>query len=1167
MSIFCIIISYRCKPSPQKQKESNPDLFADNIRVTDFQTPEQERAGFTLPEGFEITLFASEPDISKPINMEFDARGRLWVTNTVEYPMPARDRKGKDRITILEDTDGDGRADKFTNFTDEMNIPIGITPVHRGAIAYSIPNVYRFTDNDDDGKADDSTKLVGPFEFIDTHGMVNNLIRGYDGWIHACHGYANTSTVAGKDGDSITMNSGNTFRFREDGSRVEATTYGRINPFGYAYDDWGYLYSLDCHTKPIYQLIHNAQYPAQGGKQPAFGWAPEMMSYEFGSTANSGLVYYTGGQFPEAYQHNFYSGNVVTGRINRNTMSLEGSSPVSKREEDFVISADPWFRPVDLKTGPDGSIYIADFYNRIIGHYEVPKEHPGRDRTSGRIWKITYKGKDVKKITPRDWSKASLDELIKALNYPQLNIRMLIANQIVDVHQSGAVVPVKQHITSPGIDHQSLIQGLWILYRLNALDADILNKALQHTEPVVQVHALRILTETVKITPQQYQYVLEAMQHADARVRRMATEVLAKFPQYENLALLMQVHNSAPEKDSHLKYTILLALRDHLRDAAIIKKVALAKWDEAQLAMLMKVIPEVPLQEAALFALEYLQTHSVSAEQQVTYMGYVGRYVPAAKLDKAITLIRKNLSGNMDIQYMVYQTVRQGVAQKGEQVSAAVRQWGAGLASQVLEHHSDSVDVWRSRFIDRKGEPEEPWRVSDNFLTDVIPAFRIIHSEARGYEPMSVLHSVPFKIPATLSMNIFDYDVHNTKERKGISKNVVRIRLYGSNKIISEYRLHQKELSERKDIIKPDVPFDLKQWAGQQGYIEVVDSSKTSAVGIGNLKPAVLPIPAKGIRELSERRIQAIEIAADYKLKQLIPALQKIAGTEWMNYKVRIAAANALMHISPMQNIIQVGAVYNNLDEMPALRKGFAQALGQSSSPEVYAILEKGLQGSDYTLQLAAAALLAGNTTGINHLLNAVKEGNLPAAIVTEIPVKEALSVNMRGGQQKELEKLTAGGVNERAERDKIIESRLKGFEASAATAEAGRNIFVLNCSMCHQVKGEGGMIGPQLEGIGNWGPRALAEKVLDPNRNISSAFRTYNITLKNGKTQSGLYRRTEGEVMVFANPSGEEFSIPQADIKESKPSKYTLMPDQFRNSIPEQDFYALLKYLLSIKE
>ena len=265
-AISCIFLLYSCLLSCDQSSGTKPGKrdekkFADHVRSTAFQTPEQERAGFTLPEGFEVTLFASEPDISKPMNIAFDDQGRLWVTQSSEYPMAAGSDRGKDRISILEDTDGDGKADKFTHFEDTLNIPIGILPVSDGAIAYSIPNVYRFADTNKDGKADQQKVLLGPFGFKDTHGMVNNFIRGFDGWVHSSHGFTNTSTIAGADGDSITMTSGNTFRFKPDGSRVEQTTFGRVNPFGYSYDEWGYLYSLDCHTKPIYQLIPGGDYP------------------------------------------------------------------------------------------------------------------------------------------------------------------------------------------------------------------------------------------------------------------------------------------------------------------------------------------------------------------------------------------------------------------------------------------------------------------------------------------------------------------------------------------------------------------------------------------------------------------------------------------------------------------------------------------------------------------------------------------------------------------------------------------------------------------------------------------------------------------------------------------------------------------------------------------
>ena len=136
-----------------------------------WKSPEAERAALHVPPGFEVQLVAAEPDIDKPMNLAFDARGRLWVTHSREYPLAAAPGTGRDRVSILEDTNGDGRADRFTTFADSLNIPIGIAPMRDGAIVYSIPNLYRMYDRDGDGRADERRVLYGPFDYDDTHGM------------------------------------------------------------------------------------------------------------------------------------------------------------------------------------------------------------------------------------------------------------------------------------------------------------------------------------------------------------------------------------------------------------------------------------------------------------------------------------------------------------------------------------------------------------------------------------------------------------------------------------------------------------------------------------------------------------------------------------------------------------------------------------------------------------------------------------------------------------------------------------------------------------------------------------------------------------------------------------------------------------------------------------
>jgi len=377
--------------------------------------PEEELKGFTLPPGFSIQLFAAEPLINKPVNIAFDERGRLWVTSTYEYPYAAKrerwaDPEGtrvadsRDAILILEDTDKDGRADKRTVFADGLNIPTGVLPYGNGCIAWSIPNIWFFGDADGDGVCDERKILFGPLGWEkDVHGNNSSFRLAPDGWVYATHGFSNTShfkvrpenlkgAKPGDPGTELSLNSGNVYRFLPDGSRIELFTAGQVNPFGIDWDEHGNLYSADCHSAPIYQLLPGAVYPSFGKPDDGLGFAPVMMHHTHSSTGICGLTYLTKSEWGQEWQDQILIGNVVTSRINRDSVSFKGSTPVAKEEPDFLASEDPWFRPVDLRIGPDRALYVADFYNKVIGHYEVPLEHPGRDKERGRIWRIVKSG-------------------------------------------------------------------------------------------------------------------------------------------------------------------------------------------------------------------------------------------------------------------------------------------------------------------------------------------------------------------------------------------------------------------------------------------------------------------------------------------------------------------------------------------------------------------------------------------------------------------------------------------------------------------------------------------------------------------------------------------------------------------------------------------------------
>jgi len=393
-------------------------------------TPEQQLKMFKVPPGFEVQLVADETQIQKPMNITFDGAGRLWVTGSELYPWPAKtdvngqpiaafqkewdaaaqqfrvgdkapqpSEAGKDSVRVLSDFAPDGRARKVEIFAEKLNIPIGIQPLPRKpdakgdtAIVFSIPNIWRMTDTDGDGKADKHEPLYEGFGFKDTHGMSSNYLYWIDGWIYGCHGFSNHSEVRDRAGNVTVLDSGNTYRFKPDGSKFEVYSHGQTNPFGLAVDPLGNFYTADSHSKPVYLVQRGGYYEGIGKKHDGLGFAPRIMDHDHGSSSIAGVAYYAAEQFPKEYWGNTFNGNPVTRRINRDRYEWHGSSPKAIEMPDFLTCDDPWFRPVQVKLGPDGALWIADFYNPIIGHYEQPLTDPRRDHKHGRIWRVVWRG-------------------------------------------------------------------------------------------------------------------------------------------------------------------------------------------------------------------------------------------------------------------------------------------------------------------------------------------------------------------------------------------------------------------------------------------------------------------------------------------------------------------------------------------------------------------------------------------------------------------------------------------------------------------------------------------------------------------------------------------------------------------------------------------------------
>ncbi len=617
------------------------------------------------------------------MNLNFDASGRLWVTGTELYPWPAAvdaegreipefaqvyeeianafgsaghappvETVGKDTIRVLGNFAENGRAREIRVFADGLNIPTGILPLPRepgargdSVIAYSIPDIRRFDDTDGDGKADRSEILYTGFGFLDTHGMSSNYVQWIDGWIYGCHGFRNQSDIRDRGGNVLPMNSGNTYRFRPDGSRIEYWSHGQTNPFGLAFDPRGNVYSADSHSKPVYLLQRGGYYEGIGKDHDGLGHGPRVTDDDHGSSAIAGVMFYRDDRWPEEYHGNVFNGNPVTRRVNRATLEWHGSSPKATRVEDFVSCDDPWFRPVQTKLGPDGALYIADFYNPIIGHYEEPLNHPDRDRLHGRIWRVVWKG-GGEAAPLRDLTGLDDDGLIVELGNANSEIRWLAGNEIHARLASGGAAENSLALALEEGCSEQRVNALWILARWKPgiLSGEKVVKIWGGGDSLLRLHLVRLLA-TLEVEREALAALLRLAAGdlgEDRHVHRALLDFAAAHPSGEGLKLVDGISDVEAEGDVQLAYAVKIALREILRQPEGYEWAKEIPLDSPLGWRIAEASLAVYRPEAAELLLNRLVSENFSGPRAGDLIRHVATHIPTEKFSEIVEIANRD---------------------------------------------------------------------------------------------------------------------------------------------------------------------------------------------------------------------------------------------------------------------------------------------------------------------------------------------------------------------------------------------------------------------------------------------------------------------------------------------------------------------------------------------
>jgi putative heme-binding domain-containing protein len=375
-------------------------------------SPTEALAKMKVHDGFQVELVTSEPDLVNPVAMTFDERGRIWVTESLEYPRHDPG-PGRDRVKVFEDTDGDGKADKSTIFTEGLNIPSGIAVGHGGVWVANAPDILLYPDADRDAKPDGPPQVVVTgFGRDDTHELPNSLTWGPDGWLYGWNGVFNRAVI---------KQNGKTFDFTCAIWRIHPKTrefqlfcQGTSNPWGIAFNRDGAAFASACVIDHLWHLTESAYYIRQGGPYPEFTWPqPSIVDHLHQKAAYCGITYFDSAAYPEQFREMLYMGNIHGNCINTDAIEKNGSTYKCKGQDDFLSANDAWFMPVVQKTGPDGSLYVLDWYDRYHCYQDATRDPAGIDRLKGRLYRVRYK--DTPRRVNFDLATETNEQLIERL--------------------------------------------------------------------------------------------------------------------------------------------------------------------------------------------------------------------------------------------------------------------------------------------------------------------------------------------------------------------------------------------------------------------------------------------------------------------------------------------------------------------------------------------------------------------------------------------------------------------------------------------------------------------------------------------------------------------------------------------------------------------------------
>jgi putative membrane-bound dehydrogenase-like protein len=1156
-----------------------------------------------MAPGFEPKFFAGEPDIKKPICMAFDERGRLWVSETFDYPnemQPAG--QGHDRITICEDTKGTGVADKFTVFADKLSIPTSMVFANGGVIISQAPDMLFLKDTSGTGMATERRTLFSGWGTRDTHAGPSNLHWGLDGWIYGSVGYSGFDGEVG--GERVKFAAG-MFRFKPDGSKLEFLGSTNNNTWGVGIsEDFELFASTANHNPEFYLGIPNRYFETVRGwaaHRPATIWDDwhffpitdkvRQVDQHGGYTAGAGAEIYTARTYPEFYWNHVNFVTEPTGHlIGQFALERLGSGYLAVNQFSLFASTDEWTAPIAATVGPDGQVWMIDWYNIIVQHNPTPQgfktgqggayvtEH--RDHRHGRVYRLVYK--DGKPSPILDLSHASPEQLVEALKSDNMFWRNHAQRLLVERGNKDVIPALVQLIGNPSVDaiglNPAAIHALWAIHDLNGMDDPSATaaavKALSHKSAGVRKNALMVVPRTAEMLA----LILKSnlYQDPDVLVRKAALLATSEMPVSEEAGAAI--------------YRTLAASGDANLSPNRRRTQPAPRPNAAGGGAAARTVAPLPndtgLVDAAVIAAARHDAGFLKAVFAANPLQADAHEVIEPKVANVNLIENPSFEKQRNMKPIGWSTTKYG----GDDAKYEWADIGHTGKHSVMIHSGNGVDAgW---LTDLKCEPNTDYILSGWIKTEGVAKV--------GNAAGALLNLHIHQLRTNALVGTHDWTKVELKFNSGSEDHIIINCLFGG-----WGRATGTAWYDDIELVKASATHALPGTVGQAVAIisnhyaqrgpteSIVSTLSALKTADAKLATAVIDGLAAGWPEGKSPELAQKDVEELQSVMKGLPAAARdrmlVLGTRWGRNDLfggelasiakeikatlndeqqpaakRVEAAKRLLGIEDNAKSIAGIVALITPASGPDLQAGLIDALSSSRTEMVGDALVKQWKKFTPASQRAAAAVMIRKPAWASSLLAGIDKGGIDQrdlaneqwqALTTYPDERIARKARM---VQKSVGRAPSEGRKE-------IVARLIGLADKPGDVTLGKEVFTKNCMVCHTLDGQGGKVGPELTGVGARPKSDILMQILDPNRSVEGTYREWTAKTNDGDFVSGRLMTETTTTVELLDTTGKLHLLQRKDLKGLTVSEKGLMPEGFEVLKPEE-LSSVLEYLATSK-